>query len=131
MPGMACRDARGWMEEGGGLPGVCARGSAVCKGQRAGSIPREATSARCAPPRLRAASSTPTTTAPELPLACLVEGVGGLDGLHVHVGALCGAALVRVAGVERARVVGGDGGRQLVNQRLDGLGRDQLNLRCV
>lgn len=68
-----------------------------------------------------------TKPGPEL---YLVEGVGGLNGLHVDVRALGGAALVRVGGVERACVVRRNGGCQLIHQRLDGLVVYQLDLRC-
>ena len=58
-----------------------------------------------------------------------MEGVGRLQGLHVDVGALRRAALVRVAGVERARVVRSDGGRELIHQWLDVFGVNQRDLR--
>lgn len=61
----------------------------------------------------------------------LVERVGGLDGLHVDVGALGGAALVRVAGVKRTGVVSGDRRRQLIKQRLDDIVVDQLDLQAA
>jgi len=57
-----------------------------------------------------------------------VEGVGCLNRLHVHIGALGRAALVRVAGVEGAGVVGSNGGCQLIEQGLDVLLVNQLNL---
>ena len=58
-----------------------------------------------------------------------VVRVGCLQRLHVHIRALRCAALVRVRGVQRARVVRRNGGRQLVQQRADVLGLNHLDLR--